>query len=318
MKLWMDRFEIEHDNLRAALRFFRENDATGGLRLADSLYRFWFDRGHLVEGQRWLEAFLESTREDPLARGAALLALGFLRHGRGGTTGVVPLLEEGLALVRPGGPSRRLVDGLWFMGTTVRIEGDNARARLLYEESFVVARATGELDLLGVAIGCLGELALVEGHVEEAREHFEESLVLFRAAESARGINWILRCLAGLAVLGGDDRRARELHVESLVLARDTGLSNGISATLINLGVLAYRTGDHRRAIRLIAAAARDSLPVPYRRGQGKERESTLASCLGALGEEGFAAAWAEGQAMTLARCVAYALEGANEGQTAD
>ncbi|MDP9273954.1 MAG: hypothetical protein M3O93_10605, partial [Chloroflexota bacterium] len=56
---WLDRFEREHDNVRAALTYTLEaGDAETGLRLAAALWRFWQQRGYLREGRSWLDAVL--------------------------------------------------------------------------------------------------------------------------------------------------------------------------------------------------------------------------------------------------------------------
>jgi predicted ATPase len=52
---WLERLETEHDNLRAALGCFaEEQEVEQGLRLAASLVRFWWFRGHLIEGRAHL------------------------------------------------------------------------------------------------------------------------------------------------------------------------------------------------------------------------------------------------------------------------
>src|SRR5262249_59023921 len=64
---WLERFEVEHDNLRAALEWSQaeEDGIEAGLRLVAALSWFWRMRNHLQEGQQWLEAALGRGREAP-------------------------------------------------------------------------------------------------------------------------------------------------------------------------------------------------------------------------------------------------------------
>ena len=56
----LDRFEIEHDNFRAALEWLTETgNAEWGLRLGVALFRFWEMREHLSEGRERLEKLLK-------------------------------------------------------------------------------------------------------------------------------------------------------------------------------------------------------------------------------------------------------------------
>jgi predicted ATPase/class 3 adenylate cyclase len=49
---WLDQFEREHDNLRAALRWAIDTgEADIGLRIAGAVWRFWQVRDHLAEGR---------------------------------------------------------------------------------------------------------------------------------------------------------------------------------------------------------------------------------------------------------------------------
>lgn len=308
-KRWLDYFAIEHDNLRAALRYCREHDLAGGLFLASYLHRFWLDRGHLVEGQRWLEDLLGRESEDSDARAVALNALGRLRLARGDVSGAISALGEGLALLRPREPSRDLAYALLWLGATSISLGDDTRAEQLIEEARGVARAIGNLEIQGLATGHLGNVAVLRGHQSRAREWFLESLTLLRQVGGLRGVAWILRNLAILSRSQGDDRQARALLAESLTLAWEIGHGLGIVGALTNLGILAQRAGHYRRAVTLFAAARQDFLPVLAPRIEGNEHEDGPSACRALLGDEAFERAWAAGQKMTLEQAVAYALE---------
>jgi predicted ATPase/DNA-binding SARP family transcriptional activator len=69
----LERFESELDNFRAAFTWLQEANPESALRLAAALGSFWFPRGELMEGRRWLTAVLE-RRHRPSRDLAALTA----------------------------------------------------------------------------------------------------------------------------------------------------------------------------------------------------------------------------------------------------
>src|SRR5215471_20605437 len=48
---WLERLELDHDNLRVALRWSVEHRTDQAMRLGAALWRFWYMRGHLTEGR---------------------------------------------------------------------------------------------------------------------------------------------------------------------------------------------------------------------------------------------------------------------------
>src|SRR5262249_14773395 len=115
-----------------------------------------------------------------------------------------------------------------------------------------------------------------------------------------------------LAHLEGDRGRAYELLTESMRLLRETG-TPGIHAALGYLGFAAVERGRAAWGVRLLAFAVAgppeySELSVILPSAVKSERDKRLAVARAALGDEAFAVAWAEGQAMTLEQAVAYAL----------
>lgn len=61
--IWLNRQEVEHDNLRAALGWSNEEDAETRVRFAAALWEFWEFHTHWGEGHRWLETALAGSRD---------------------------------------------------------------------------------------------------------------------------------------------------------------------------------------------------------------------------------------------------------------
>jgi predicted ATPase len=269
---WLQRLEAEHDNLRAALAWSRQQAAWEvGLRLGGALWRFWFMHGHLSEGRRWLEAVLGGRGAAPApARATALNGAGMLAYH----------------------------------------QGDYGRATALYEEALALKRELGDKGGIAVLLNNLGEVAYAQGDYGRATVLYEESLALRRELSDKGGIALSLRNLGNVAYEQGDYGRARALHEESLALCREIGNKYNAAYCLEGLAAVVCAQGQPERGARLLGAAAalRAGIGTPLPPSERAAQERTVATARAALGEDAFAAAWAKGQTMPLEQAIAYAL----------
>jgi predicted ATPase len=179
---WLERLERDHDNLRAALGRALERDQTElGLRLAGALGRFWEIRGHLREGQGWLERALSRWPEAPAAaRAAALNAAGSLAYHACAYERAATLHQEALSLRRVLGDRRGVAVSLHDLGITALHLGDLDRSEALCAEGRAIWRELGDQRGVAISLNSSAILARNRGDHERARAYYEESLALFR------------------------------------------------------------------------------------------------------------------------------------------
>src|SRR5206468_2608990 len=79
---WLDRLEVEHDNLRAALAWSETlaGDADFRIRLAGALGWFWRLRSHFNEGRSYLRSAIASSQK---VTPRALIGAGLLAFAQG-------------------------------------------------------------------------------------------------------------------------------------------------------------------------------------------------------------------------------------------
>ena len=246
---WLARLESEQGNLRAAMRWLLDDgQPEAALRLGGSLGRFWYVRGHLAEGRRWLEEALERGGADPAERARALRIAAMLANYVGDLDRAEALAGEGLALSREGRDERGIAGSLAALALAARSRGRYDESRCAYEESVAILRGLGERSQLAEVLARLSTAAIAEGDFAAARAAGQESLDLFRKLEDAEGVAYSLSAL-GFGLLGhGSEAEGERLLEEALEAAKAVGNRRHTSRALQGLGLAAMRRGDHRAA----------------------------------------------------------------------
>jgi len=216
---WLNRLEVEPDNIRAALRWALDSNADEiGLRLVGTLRLFWTQRSHITEGLQWATAVLAM----PSARART--------------------------------PAR--AKALWSAGSLAWIQSDPA-ARPLLAESVGIWREVGDKRGLAYSIQVLGMVMLQVGQPEIGRSHLVESIALFREAGDRTGLILSLPALwINMIALDDPDVRSSAegpeeqsaLLEESIQLAREIGDKWSLALALRNLAWAAIRRGDYASA----------------------------------------------------------------------
>jgi DNA-binding CsgD family transcriptional regulator/tetratricopeptide (TPR) repeat protein len=264
-EVWLERLEWEHDNLRAALSGSLDRGSETAVRLAGSLYRFWWMRGHFEVGWRWLERALSTTSGPLAARAKALRGAGSLAASRGESERATLLYGESLSMSRELGDKDATSRTLVNLGSLLRERGQTDRARQAFEESRVLSRELNDEQGVAFALQGLGDTAYLQGDYESAKDLYEKSLALHRKFEDRHSVAIVLDSLGEVANIRGEHERAAVLAQESLVLFRELGGKLGMAQTLLTLVNTSFKQGDHRRATALI----RDSLSISQELGNG-------------------------------------------------
>jgi ATP/maltotriose-dependent transcriptional regulator MalT len=222
------------------------------------------------------------------------------------------LFEESLSLARRP-HDRAAIAWAWHgLGRVAYGQRDAERANAAFEHSLTWFQEAG--DVGGSAYSLFFQACLARDGGEHARAIAlnEQSLARARAAEDAWILAFALYISANLAWLADDLERGVALYRESLVLAASIRAKWPIAECLWGLAGLAGAQRRAEQAARLHGAerALRETVGAVVL-GDVDRYERDLARARAALGEAGFAAAAAEGRAMTLEQAIAYALEGA-------
>jgi predicted ATPase/DNA-binding CsgD family transcriptional regulator len=252
----LDRLELEHDNFRAALDWYRRTDPRAALRLANRLTAFWSVRGHFSEGRRRLGELLDLVpADDPEwidgAAGAAWLAT-----DQGDRGSALELLEQGIERAREADDLIREAVGLVYRGRAKLVIGDPAGGREDIERGLELhLEARHEPDLAG-ALWLAGAAASFDEDWRLAADRLERCTRL-----SARiGLHAVearaLQLLGVVRIELGDLRGAEAALATAVPAIVDLGDRFAIPVGLTALAGLAARRNRPRTAFRLAGAAA--------------------------------------------------------------
>jgi predicted ATPase/class 3 adenylate cyclase/DNA-binding CsgD family transcriptional regulator len=259
--VWLERLEIELDNIRAALAWATVDSeaARDGLSLAAALTPFWWQQ-HLPEGRDWLERLLATgaAAGSPL-RALALYLAGFLAHSAGGGDRAYHLVDESVALSRSLGLEQILGMALGMQATGAAYRGDLDAARAAADESVSILRRMQDPWALAITLGWHGRVAATRGDDATARASWEESIALFRSVGTQTSIASPISWLGDLAYRQGDYATARQRWEESVSLCQQAGNFTWAAHALTGLGLVALAENDPEGA----ESYFRESLKLP-------------------------------------------------------
>ena len=300
---WLQRFDAEHDNFRAALDGLNESGrADWGLRMAVALWRYWEVREHLDEGKKRLSDLLALPADQSLdeLRARALFGAAILTGARGEYAAASELHRQSAAIVRERGDDRSIATSVNALAVNTLKRGDLREARALLEESLELWRKLGDRMAASRALSNLASVVKAQGDYQAARALYEESLAESLAMGDRSGAALTLGNLGDLAREQNDVTAARNFYDESLAAFRDLGDPWAIAGALADLGRLARERGDAEAAQALYSESLKLFEGLGHRRGIARLLEELACSAVsqedlrGALRLAGAAAALRE------------------------
>ena len=315
-KDWLERLDLEHNNLRAAIDWYRQEDPPAALRMAAAMSLFWSLHGHYTEGRQRLRQLLALVPEENTMRVRALNGAAWLAIDQGDYPDADRLLGESAEL------SRRLNDKIGegmaaiFLSRCLLSSDRIAEAAPYPERGFALLIEARDRPGIALALFYRALNAQFTGNTATACELQE-------------------RCAAMCEELGFASLRARSLQLLGIarvdlghLTAARAALQEGLPASIglgdrfvIPVGLtgfagLAAKTGKHRMALRLAGAAEayRDAYESAVPEPNRAYLDSWLAPSFRAAGTTA-ARLLAEGRQMSLTAALEYAL--ANEPEQA-
>jgi tetratricopeptide (TPR) repeat protein len=309
---WLDRMETEQDNLRAALSWSLGTSAADpagdgertavGLRLAQALGGYWYRRGNIPEGRRWLERAIDLAPEDagvPLA----LLThwLGVLLERQGELEAALRRFERSLIIWRELGDRERQAHELNCLGFTHRNLGRLDTARSLLEESIAIAREIGSDRRLDPALTNLGQAETEAGNLDRAAQLLQEALMLEQKRGDTVGAVISQHSLAIVSLRAGRIPEAREMLSGTFGYLADSGDTLSLIDAIELSACIAAELGDGMRAARLAGAAEaiRQQAGTPIQRQDLALLERFLAPARATIARDAWDAELASGRALT-------------------
>ena len=243
----------EHDNLRAALSWACAHDPETALRLAANLWRFWFVRGHAVEGARWVERALAAAPGPSRPRAAALIGLTALDSRQGRSDRYRSLGAEAMAIVRRIGEPDEVVMAQIMEATLAWTAFDLDEAEQMAADVRAEGIERGRPEYAAAGSWLLGQCALFREDGPLAIRRLESCLneLAHSDASTRPFLPVITPCLQLVPVSG----RVIPCMEETMLLGRRVGVRQATGYVLSAIGYANRLSGDQRSAISTIADA---------------------------------------------------------------
>jgi predicted ATPase/DNA-binding SARP family transcriptional activator len=218
--------------------------------------------------------------------------------------------HDGLAIAQELGLQAEVAARLSGLGRLALLRRDWPGARELHQRAHRIAVDHGYTygqihSEMGLALGARrsGDLDTAEHHLHRIRDGYAE-------LSSRAGDHLLLAELGFIAEMRGDGARSAALHLHGLTVARELGEPRALALSLEGLAGAAVGLGAAAYAVLLLGAAdaARRSVNAPLPPAERGDVDRITASTLAALGQPGFADAFARGARLSAGEALSAGL----------
>jgi predicted ATPase len=292
-------FVSEHDNLRTALDWWHEQEsAEPELQLANACSEFWDRGGFWTEGRQRFEAALGRADESPAdVRAGAARRLSFVVVRQGDYVRAKQLAESAISCYQQSGTNPgELRHAYIILAICEQKLGNGARSREIYE----AIRADADERSLAIILGNLGNMDLDEHNYAGARSNIEAAAAIHRRVGPPSALANDILDLGFIALADARIDEAVPLLRESLAICRAERRGDLLPWAVE--AVAAVAPPDD--AVRLLAATTKPreelAMGIDFYPIAEEIRERTLDRARAQLSESAFAAAWAQGDTLSL------------------
>jgi predicted ATPase/class 3 adenylate cyclase len=315
MAAWLNRMELERDNVRAAVAWTLEHDIPIAYRLIGRGTRLWSMRGPLQEGKTWVEKVLEKSRDGVPVEDVAMAlraSAPFLNHEDNMDINLRRISEAYELYLETG----RLAEASMassVRGTMLSWSGETGRSLQVYERAVAMARESGDGVALRLCLNNLGYSHYVLHDLDAASRCFDELLPSLRTSDNHQN-PFYLNSIADLYLDLGRLDEAEALYQESLQAALTCQWFSLMSFNLKGQVRIAITHGQWERA----ATLGGGEVKIQQGRDIGtdgdpdvaelnSDYERALVRVQEALGPDAYREAWMRGASMSMEHLVAEA-----------
>ncbi|KPL91666.1 tetratricopeptide repeat protein [Herpetosiphon geysericola] len=269
---WLDLFEAEHDNLRAALAWASSNHyPIAALNIAVNSWRFWWARNYFHEGQQWLDqALAQATSQaqplEPTLHSRALNACGAMAWSRGDIAAAQASFSQSLALYDANNNPIGAAMARNNLALVAIKQQAYSQAEALFElNAAVFGPNPDQAANYAATLSNLSMLARYRGDLQRAYDLAQQTLSLRQQLNNQWASATSLTNLGAISLQRGEYQQAQAYYQQSLQALQQLGERESIAECLEGMAILAIQAGNYQLgAQRLIMVEQlRESIGAP-------------------------------------------------------
>lgn len=239
----LERLELDHDDLHAALRGALDAEPEVALALVAAQWRSWFAGGRLIEGEGWVAAALDAAPQASSLRARVLLAHSVLAGRRGLRLAAYGSAEAALAVAESVADDDLVTEALLHLAV---LGWSYSNLDLLAERRLTraqdLALRQGDPALGSAVLGVAAGVAWSRGGLAEANRQLELSIAALRRLDPATPC--FVPIALGLVLEHRPDSPPRLHNEDTLSPWRHVRADQAAAYLLINRAAVARWGGD--------------------------------------------------------------------------